>query len=110
MNIGQTLLAASALLVSTVGASMAQPVGYPGRPVNVIVAFPPGAPDDFIVRLIGEPFNAAMKQPLFADNRPGAGGNLAAELVARSPADGYTVLATIDTVARRPWCATRPFR
>ena len=66
--------------------------------MNVIVAFPPGAPNDFIVRLIGEPFNAAMKQPLIADNRPGAGGNLAAELVARSPADGYTLLATIDTV------------
>jgi len=98
MNIGQSLLAASALLVSTTGASLAQSVGYPSRPVNVIVAFPPGAPNDFIVRLIGEPFNAAMKQPLIADNRPGAGGNLAAELVARSPADGYTLLATIDTV------------
>ncbi len=71
MNIGQSLLAAGALLVSTFGASMAQPVGYPSRPVNVIVAFPPGAPNDFIVRLIGEPFNAAMKQPLIADNRPG---------------------------------------
>ena len=98
MNTCQSLLAAGALLVSTGGALMAQPIGYPSRPVNVIVAFPPGAPNDFIVRLIGEPFNAVMKQPLVADNRPGAGGNLAAEVVARSAADGYTLLATIDTV------------
>ena len=98
MTFGRSLLAASLLLLSAAGASIAQPIGYPSRPVNVIVAFPPGAPNDFIVRLIGESFNAAMKQPLIADNRAGAGGNLAAELVARAPADGYTLLATIDTV------------
>jgi len=98
MNIGFFRLAASALLASAAGASIAQPAAYPSRPINVVVAFPPGAPNDIIVRLVAEPFNAAMKQPLIADNRAGAGGNLAAEWVARSPADGYTVLATIDTV------------
>jgi len=98
MNIGLSRLAASALLASAAGASIAQPAAYPSRPINVVVAFPPGAPNDIIVRLVAEPFNAAMKQPLIADNRAGAGGNLAAEWVARSPADGYTVLATIDTV------------
>ena len=90
---------ASALLLSIGGMSMAQPSDYPNRPVNVIVAFPPGAPNDFIVRLIAEPFGKAMNKPLVTDNRAGAGGNLAAELVSRAPADGYTVLATIDTVA-----------
>ena len=89
---------ATAVLLSINGMSMAQPADYPNRPVNVIVAFPPGAPNDFIVRLIAEPFSKAMNQPLVADNRAGAGGNLAAELVSRAPADGYTLLATIDTV------------
>ena len=98
MNFGRSLVAASVLLLSTAGASMGQPMGYPNRPVNVILAAPPGAPHDFIVRLIGDSFHAATRQPLIAENRAGAGGNLAAELVARAPADGYTLLATIDTV------------
>ena len=89
---------ASALLLSIGTMSTAQPIDYPNRPVNFIVAFPPGAPNDFIVRLIAEPFRKAMNQPLVVDNHPGAGGNLAAELVSHAPADGYTVLATIDTV------------
>ncbi len=101
MKLSRSLLfrVASALLLSIGGTSMAQPADYPNRPVSVIVAFPPGAPNDFIVRLIAEPFSKAMNQPLVTENRAGAGGNLAAELVSRAPADGYTLLATIDTVA-----------
>src|SRR5690349_1081106 len=71
---------------------------YPVRAVTAIPAFPPGAPNDFIMRLIGEQFRTDLKQPLVVENRPGAGGNIAAEFVARSAADGYTLLATIDTV------------
>jgi tripartite-type tricarboxylate transporter receptor subunit TctC len=66
--------------------------------VTAIPAFPPGAPNDFIVRLMGEPFKADLKQTLIVDNHPGAGGNIAGEMVARSVPDGYTLLATIDTV------------
>ena len=98
MKFGRSLLTVSALLLATAGASMGQSIGYPNHPVNVIVAFPPGSPNDFIVRLIAESFNETTKQPLIAENRAGAGGNLAAEVVARAPADGYTLLATIDTV------------
>ena len=99
MYVSRSILAASAMLVSLAGTSMALAADYPTRPVNVIVAFPPGAPNDFIVRLIAAPFGAALKQPLIAENRAGAGGNLAAELVSHAPADGYTLLAAIDTVA-----------
>ncbi|MFL6691467.1 MAG: Bug family tripartite tricarboxylate transporter substrate binding protein [Ramlibacter sp.] len=66
--------------------------------MTAIPAFPPGAPNDFIMRLASEPFTASLKQALLVDNHPGAGGNIAAELVARSAPDGYTLLATVDTV------------
>ena len=58
MNFGRSILVGFAMLLASAGASMAQPIGYPSRAVNVIVTFPPGAPNDFIVRLIGESFNA----------------------------------------------------
>ena len=108
MYVNRSILAASAMLVSLAGTSMALAADYPKRPVNVIVASPPGAPNDLIIRLIAAPFAAALKQPLIAENRAGAGGNLAAELASRAPADGYTLLATINTVAtvkppRRCW-------
>ena len=99
MYVNRSILAASAMLVSVAATSIALAADYPTRPVSVIVAFPPGAPNDLIVRLIAAPFAAAMTQPLIAENRAGAGGNLAAELVSHAPADGYTLLATIDTVA-----------
>lgn len=90
--------AAVALGLLAASASPAQTTDFPARPVNVTVAFPPGTPNDFIVRLIAEPFRAALKQPLIAENRPGAGGNIAAEQVVRAGADGHALLASIDTV------------
>ena len=66
--------------------------------MTAIAAFPPGSPGDFIMRLIGERFNADLKQNLVVDNHAGAGGNIAAELVARAAPDGYTLLTTVDTV------------
>jgi tripartite-type tricarboxylate transporter receptor subunit TctC len=88
--------AALALAVSTGDTAWAQ--SYPGKPVTVISAFPPSHLD-FIVRLVGEPFQAAFKQPLIIENRPGAGGNIGAEAVTRSAPDGHTLLVTVDTVA-----------
>ena len=66
--------------------------------MTVISAFPPGN-NDVIVRLVDGPFQAAFKQPLIIENRPGAGGNIAAEAVTRSTPDGHTLLVTVDTVA-----------
>jgi tripartite-type tricarboxylate transporter receptor subunit TctC len=71
---------------------------YPVRTVTAILAFPPGGPSDLILRLVSEPFAGSLKQNLVVDNHPGAGGNIAAELVSRAAPDGYTLLATIDTV------------
>jgi tripartite-type tricarboxylate transporter receptor subunit TctC len=79
-------------------APCAQAQGYPNKTVTAIPAFPAGAPNDLIMRLVAGRFAADLKQTLVVDNHPGAGGNIAAELVGRAPADGYTLLATVDTV------------
>jgi tripartite-type tricarboxylate transporter receptor subunit TctC len=86
-------------MVAILCASPAAPAQtYPVRTVTAILAFPPGGPSDLILRLVSEPFAASLKQNLVVDNHPGAGGNIAAELVSRAAPDGYTLLATIDTV------------
>src|SRR5437660_1950997 len=65
---------------------------YPSRPVNLIVFVPAGGTPDIIARLIGQSMSQQLGQSIVIDNRPGAGGNLALQAVARAPADGYTLL------------------
>jgi hypothetical protein len=65
---------------------------YPTRPVRLIVGFPPGGVADVFGRLIGQWLSERLGQPLIIENRPGAGGNLAAEAVAKATPDGYTLL------------------
>jgi len=65
---------------------------YPSTSIHLVVAFTPGGPSDTLARIVGEGLSAKLGQPVLIDNRPGAGGNIAAELVAKSPADGYTLL------------------
>jgi tripartite-type tricarboxylate transporter receptor subunit TctC len=88
----RTLVAALALLAGTVAA---QP--YPSKAVRVIAGFPPGSGADITARVIGVKLYEATGQQFFVDNRPGAGSNIAAELAAKSPPDGYTLF--IGTVA-----------
>jgi tripartite-type tricarboxylate transporter receptor subunit TctC len=65
---------------------------YPQRPVTLVVPTPPGGSTDFTARLIVEPLTRALGQPVIVDNRPGASGNIGNQFVARSKADGYTLL------------------
>ncbi len=65
---------------------------YPAKPVRMLVGFPPGGGNDEIARLVGPKLAEKAGRPVVIDNRPGAGGNLAAELTAKAPADGYTIL------------------
>jgi tripartite-type tricarboxylate transporter receptor subunit TctC len=85
------LAAVAALLLMPIGAN-AQTQPYPNRPIMLVVAFPPGGPSDVIARLLGKKLGEILGQPVIIDNRPGAGGNIAAEQVAKSDPDGYTLL------------------
>ena len=65
---------------------------FPSKPIRLVVGYPPGGSGDFLTRLIADEMAKELGVAVIADNRPGAGGNIAAEIVARAPADGYTVL------------------
>src|SRR5262245_65054823 len=65
---------------------------YPARPLTLMVFVPAGGTPDMIARLIGQSLSQRLGQSVVIDNRPGAGGNLALQAVARAPADGYTLL------------------
>ena len=77
---------------------------YPQKPVRIVVGVPPGGATDIVARLVGQKMGEQMGQPVVIDNRGGAGGNIGAELVAKSAPDGYTLfLATIGTMTINPW-------
>jgi tripartite-type tricarboxylate transporter receptor subunit TctC len=73
------------------GVAFAQP--YPAKPIRIIVAYPPGGGTDILARLVGKYLNDSMKQSVVIENRAGANGGIGLDFVAKSPADGYTLLA-----------------
>jgi len=81
-----------AAALTAIPAALAQT--YPTKTVRMIVAFPPGGTTDILARATAQKLTEAFGQQVVIDNRPGAGGNIGTELVARSPADGYTLLAS----------------
>ncbi|MDO8248886.1 MAG: tripartite tricarboxylate transporter substrate binding protein [Rhodoferax sp.] len=95
------LLKAVLLCAATAGIGMAPGAfaqeAYPTKVVKFIANFPPGGPADILARSMGQALQVSLKQSFIIDNKPGAGGNLGADVVAKSPADGYTVLFGIDT-------------
>lgn len=72
---------------------------YPNRPVKMLVPFPAGGTVDFFARVVAPKLGDALGQPVQVENRSGAGGNIAAEAVAKAPPDGYTVLMGSEIVA-----------
>ncbi len=93
-----SLLFATALALSGAVGGSAVAQSWPSKPITVISAFPPGN-NDAIIRMVDGPFQAAFRQPLVIEHRPGAGGNLGAEAAARAVPDGHVLLVTVDTVA-----------
>ena len=72
---------------------VARALDFPAKPVHILVTTAPGGSSDITTRLVAQPMSDRFGQPFIIDNRPGAGGNIATELAARAPADGYTLLA-----------------
>ncbi|MET0962750.1 MAG: tripartite tricarboxylate transporter substrate binding protein [Noviherbaspirillum sp.] len=88
------LLATAALsgLILSSGAAWAAADAYPSKMIRFVVPYPPGGASDVTARLIGQKLSAQWGQQVVVENRPGANGNIAADLVAKAPADGYTML------------------
>jgi tripartite-type tricarboxylate transporter receptor subunit TctC len=86
------LLVCAVGILAILSESTAAPQSYPNAPVKMIVPYPPGGPTDVVARVVGQKLSEQLGQQFIVDNRAGAGGNIGAEAVARSPADGYTLL------------------
>lgn len=89
----RTLGFATILLVPVLGSLAAAATGYPDRPIRYVVAFGPGGLNDVVGRVFCQKLAESWGQSVIVDNRPGAGGNVGADLVARSAPDGYTMLS-----------------
>ena len=93
---------AALLLLCAPAAAPAQDA-YPTRPIRIVVPFTAGGPTDIFARAIGAEISKTLGQPVIVDNRPGAGGNLGTEMVAKAPADGYTlIMGAVGSFAVNP--------
>ena len=90
-------LAAAAVLALPGKFAEAQVESYPNRPIRFVVPLLPGGGNDFLARLFADRLQPTFGQPVVVENKPGAGGNIGAEFVARQPADGYTILMASTT-------------
>ncbi len=95
-------LLAAAALASPLAAVAQNGSDYPSKPIKLIVPYPPGGGTDVIARIVQERFQTLLGQPVVIDNRGGAAGSIGTELVAKSPADGYTVLFTLSSHTINP--------
>ncbi len=95
-------LAAAAALPGLPSAAHAQAQAYPSRPIRLVVAFAPGGPTDIVSRVLAAQLSVQLGQQVLVDNKPGAGGNLAADLVAKAPADGYTLFYNTSAITIAP--------
>src|SRR5436305_15272266 len=87
-----TECAALAALFAWAAATAQAQSAYPVKTIRYVVPFPAGGPLDIVARSIGQELTRSWNQPVIIDNRPGAGGNIGTDLVAKAPPDGYTIL------------------
>jgi tripartite-type tricarboxylate transporter receptor subunit TctC len=80
--------------------ALAQP--YPSKPIRMLLAFPPGGPTDINARIFAQKLGESMNQQIVVDNKPGAGGNIAAAEAAKAPADGYTIFYNTSAISIAP--------
>ena len=103
MMLRRTVLSAFAALALAGPFAASAQDAFPARPIRMVVPFGPGTSTDIVARIFAEAMGQALHQSIVVDNRAGAGGNIGADLVAKAPADGYTiVMGTVGTHAINP--------
>jgi tripartite-type tricarboxylate transporter receptor subunit TctC len=109
LMLGTAVCAALGLLSVTPQslANAAADISYPIRPIRLVVPFAPGGSNDIMARLIGQKFSESLKQQVVIDNRGGASGIIGTDIVAKAPADGYTLLMMSLTLAVNPSLYTK---
>jgi tripartite-type tricarboxylate transporter receptor subunit TctC len=95
-------LALAALMAFAATGAAAQSAAWPAKPLRFLVGYPPGGGTDLTARLVAEKLAPLLGQPVVVENRPGAGSNIAGELVARSAPDGYTLFLSAGAMATNP--------
>lgn len=97
-------LAAALVLAPLTASAQTEPASaFPSKPMRIVVPYPAGGGTDMLARMIGQRFSDTWKQPVVVENKPGANGWIGNGLVAKAPADGYTVLLTISTIVYAPY-------
>jgi tripartite-type tricarboxylate transporter receptor subunit TctC len=91
-----------ALMLALAWAGSAAAQAWPSKPLRWIVPFSPGGANDITARVVAERLNHSLGQPVVVENRPGAAGTIGIELVAKSAADGYTIVSSSDTITLAP--------
>ena len=94
--------AISLAALALIGSMNAAAADYPNRPIRMVVAVPPGGPTDFFARLVGQKLADRWGQSVIIDNRPGGGQVIGTDIVAKAPADGYTLLMCTQTFSVNP--------
>jgi len=107
LKMRRTLMLGAAALVAgltSITPALAQDSNFPTKPLRFVVPYSPGGPLDSTARLLAEKVRASLGQPIIVENKAGAGGNIGADLVAKSAPDGYTlVMGAVATHAINPW-------
>jgi len=83
-------------------ATLVQAQSWPSKPIRMILAFPPGGPTDIVSRVLAQKLGEQLGQQVLVDNKPGAGGNIGAELASRAPNDGYTIFYNTSAIVINP--------
>ena len=100
-------VALASVLAALAGAAGAQ--AYPAKPIRFVIPFPAGGFSDITGRVVAQKLSEAVGQPIVSDNRPGASGNIGADIVAKAPADGYTLLINSINFVINPSVVKAPF-